>query len=284
MADPKTPPPILPGLPDYPGQSLDAAIRAAILRDPVITGHDMVQHVLKPKDFDLVPMPDETRVPFWPAGTITVDDRASLSAYVNRFRNTSTSILVADIDSNTITARLDWHHEPGATGAVGTGADRHRAKLVLRVSEEFKRWDAFEGKLHPQADFARFLEENASDIAYPDPATMIEISRDFEATAGHTYKSSTRLDNGDRRMIFTTETNAQNDVIVPQKFSLHIPIWHGEDPDTLTALFRWRATGNAVQFGFEWHRVEYQRRAHFRLIATTAAEETGLPVYFGRLP
>ena len=36
-----------------------------------------------------------------------------------------------------------------------------------------------------------------------------------------------------------------------------------------------------LMMGFQWHRVEYQRRAHFAEIATKAAEETGLPVFAG---
>ena len=154
---------------------------------------------------------------------------------------------------------------------------------MLRKSEEFQRWDEFEGALRDQADFARFLEENSSDIYAPDPATMIEISRDFEATVGQTYKSAIRLDNGDRRMVFESDTKVANDVIIPEKFTLSIPIYNGEEPDLLTCLFRWRAAGGgAVKLAFQWHRVEYQRRAHFALIARTAAEETGLPVYMGR--
>ena len=57
----------------------------------------------------------------------------------------------------------------------------------------------------------------------------------------------------------------------------------GEAPDELTALFRWRpSAGNGVTLGFEWHRVEYQRRAHFAAIAHAVAEDTGLPVIMGR--
>jgi len=83
--------------------------------------------------------------------------------------------------------------------------------------------------------------------------------------------------------VFESDTRAQNGVVVPQKFTLMIPIYNGEHPDELTCLFRWRAAGDGrVMLGFEWHRVEYQRRAHFAQIAYTAAEETGLPVFMGR--
>ena len=112
---------------------------------------------------------------------------------------------------------------------------------------------------------------------------MVESSRDFVATVGQSYKSSTRLDNGDRKLLFETETKVQNGVVIPEKFTLSIPIYNGEEPELLTCLFRWRAQGGGgVGLGFQWHRVEYQRRAHFAQIATTASEDTGLPVYMGR--
>jgi uncharacterized protein YfdQ (DUF2303 family) len=270
---------------NQPGAALDAAIEAARLADPVINGPDGTDYVMVPRGFDLRTLPDQGRLPTYPAAKVVVDDRASLSAYANRFSGHA-SILIADYDANTIRAHLDWHESNDLEQSRGEphGPLRHTVTLQLRLSEEFTRWNAFAGKLHSQEDFARFLEENASDVAEPQAADMIELSRDFEATVGQTYKSSTRLDNGDRRIRFEAESKAMNEVVIPQKFTMHIPIFNGEQPDTLTALFRWRAQpGGGVMFGFEWHRLEYQRRAHFNLIATTAAEETGLPVFYGRV-
>lgn len=265
-----------------PGQALDAAIAAARIANPILTGPDGRLHAVLPADFELTELTDERRLAPWPRQRITVDNRASLSAYANRF-STDRSVLIADYDRGQISARLDWHpHNKGADHG-DAAPDAHSVTLKLRLSEEFSRWNAFAGKQHPQEEFARFLEENASDIAAPDPATMIEISRDFEATVGQSYKTSVRLDNGDRRLVFETETKAQNGVIVPQKFTLAIPIYNGEEPDQLNCLFRWRANGaGGVTLGFEWHRLEYQRRAHFAQIAFAAAEETGLPVFMGR--
>ena len=276
-----------PPPPDYPGAALDAAITAARLADPVVTGTDGKRHVMLPRGFELRPLPDDGYLPPNARQRVTVDDRASLSAYANRFSDRR-SILISDYDDGTISARLDWHPHnwPIVDGPLpgSAGPDQHSVTLKLRFSEEFARWDGLAGKLHPQDEFARFLEENAADVAFPEAAVMIEISRDFEATVGQSYKSAVRLDNGDRRIRFESETKAQNDVVIPQKFTLSIPIYNGEPPDILTANFRWRAQPQGgVLLGFDWHRLEYQRRAHFALIAATVAEETGLPVFLGRM-
>lgn len=267
--------------PAYPGEALDAAIRAARLAAPVIDGPDGRKYAALPDDFRLHEIQDATRLPVYPAQVMQVDDRASLVVYANRFKD-ERSIIVADFDRLEITAHLDWHPHNQHEDFRTSGPQKQAVTLKLRPSEEFLRWNGAAGKLMDQEDFARFLEENAGDVSYPEAATMIEISRDFEATVGQTYKSAVRLDNGDRRLVFETETRAKNDVVIPQKFTLNIPIYNGEHPDTLTALFRWRAQGGGVALGFEWHRVEYQRQAHFAQIAATAAEETGLPYLMGR--
>lgn len=265
-----------------PGETLETVLRGARLASPIVMGPQGRTHVLVPKDFTLKDLPDDSILPSRVKQRVTVDDRASLSAYANRF-SSDASILLADYDKGEISARLDWHPHNDLPAFLTPDADAHSVTLKLRLSEEFQRWDAFEGKLHAQEDFARFLEENSSDIAAPDPATMIELSRDFEATVGQTYKGSVRLDNGDRRITFTQESRPAGEVVIPTKFTVSIPIYNGEQPDDLTCLFRWRAnSGGGILLGFEWHRVEYQRRAHFQAIATAAAEETGLPAFIGR--
>ncbi len=262
-------------------EALGAAIDAARLADPLRESPDGRQFVALPDDFNLKEIPDDRRLPPRPKASVEMDVRASLAVYVNRFQSAAT-VLMADYDSGTITAMLDWHpaNDDGAFGA--SGAVQHRACLRLRPSEEFARWNAMEGKLHSQEDFARFLEENSADIATPNPSTMIEISRDLEATVGQSIKASTRLESGDRKFLFQSETTVTSDVVVPRDFSLDIPVYQGEDPEILRALFRFRATPGGLTLGFQWHRVEYLRHARFALIANDVAESTGRPVIFGR--
>lgn len=265
-----------------PSETLETVLRGARLASPTIIGPQGRTHVLMPNDFMLKELADDSILPSRVKQRVTVDDRASLSAYANRFCSNA-SILLADYDKGEISARLDWHPHNDLADFPGPDADAHSVTLKLRLSEEFQRWDALEGKLHPQDEFARFLEENSSDIGFPEAATMIELSRDFEATVGQTYKSSVRLENGDRRINFTQDSRPSGEVVIPTKFVLSIPIYNGEEPDDLTCLFRWRANGQGgIVLGFEWHRVEYQRRAHFQAIATAASEETGLPSFIGR--
>src|SRR5690606_26722301 len=111
---------------------------------------------------------------------------------------------------------------------------------------------------------------------------MIEISRDLEATQGASFKSSTRLENGDRKFVYETEMHVKGDLHVPQRFKLSIPLFQGEGPVELDAALRFRVTPDGLLLGFEWRRVEYQRLSHFRLIAAEIVEATGVPLFYGR--
>lgn len=268
----------------HPESALDAAIKAARLASPVIDGPHGARHILVPEGFRLETAHDPHALPPHIVKTaVVVDQRASLSAYVNRFSD-ARSILIADYDAGSIKAVLDWHFDNAVVdgGSLDPQPREHTCTLKLRPSEEFKRWAEMENSFHGQAEFAAFLEENAVDVIDPEPAVLIEISRDLEGTQGVTFKSSTRLENGDRSFVYETETRAKGDIKVPREFVLSIPLYDGEEPVPLRCAFRWRINGGQLQMGFVWRRVEYQRRAHFAQIATAASEETGRPVFFGR--
>ena len=270
----------------HPESALDAAIKAARLASPVIEGPNGARHILVPEGFRLEAAHDPHALPPHIVKTaVEVDQRASLSAYVNRFSEPERTILIANYDAGTIRAVLDWHtgNQAASYEPLLSMPREHSCTLKLRPSEEFKRWDEMENSFHGQAEFAAFLEENAVDVADPEPAVLIEISRDLEGTQGVTFKSSTRLENGDRSFVYETETKARGDIKVPREFVLSIPLYDGENPVPIRCAFRWRINGGQLQMGFIWRRVEYQRRAHFTQIATAASEDTGCPVYFGRV-
>lgn len=263
-----------------PNDFLLAAIAAAARQEPVVDLGDGQRRLILPEGFKAVDANDPYALPPRIRQGVTVDERASLVSYVNRFSE-KRSVLIADYDAGRISAVLDYHGQPEDGSLVGPG--QHVATLALRPSEEFKRWNAIQGQRLSQAEFAAFLEENAEDIVDPAPAVMIEISRDLEATQGVIFKSSTRLENGDRGFVYETETRTKGEVVVPRQFTLGLPLWQGEGTTELRCAFRWQVSGGGLLLGFEWRRVEYRRQAQFGVLAYRIAEDTGLPVYFGRL-
>lgn len=263
------------------GDALKALIKGQHLYEPIILGNDARQHALVPKDFDLKDITDPHRLPPRPRAKVAVDDRASLVTYTKRHL-TQQSVIFADYDAGTITAQIDWHPHNTHEDHGQPGAREHSAILTLLPSEEFSRWDAMQGKLHSQAEFALFLEENAADIWRPEPAIMLELARDLEGVTGQSFKSRTRHHDGSHAFKFETENKIVSEVQAPEEFQLSIPVYHGEEAELLTAKFRWRPTAGGLVMGFAWHRVEYMRRARFNQIAAAAAEDTGLAWLAGR--
>lgn len=277
-----------------PSDFLATAIKAVTLSEPNVQAQGERQYALVPEGYVLEDITDPERLPSRVKETVIVDERRSLSEYVNRFASDAT-ILVADIDDGSITAILDFHGEPddaareilaNRIGADPAGsipaATSHLCQLRLRPSEEFKRWDEIEGQMLQQAEFASFLEENACDVLHPEAAVLLEVARDLEATQSVAFKSSVRLDNGDRAFTYENETHTKGDIAIPTKFELEIPLYQGEDAIKLTARLRHRVTPGGLLLGFEWHRVEYLKLSHFKAIATDVVEQTGKPVFYGR--
>lgn len=260
---------------------LASLIKVDALAAPKISGADDREHLLVPTGYTLIDITDPNRLAPRPLAQVTVDDRASLVAYTKRHM-TDHSVILADYTAGTITTAIDWHPHNQHKVSGTSGARQHMVQLKLLPSEEFTRWAAMENKMHTQADFALFLEENASDIYFPEPAIMLELARDLEAVGNQTFTARTRLQNGDNTFAFETENKIVSKVQAPTEFQLMIPVYHGEEPEVLTAKFRWRPAATGLSLGFVWHRVEYMRRARFTQIAAAAAEDTGLPFIAGR--
>ncbi|WP_127104352.1 DUF2303 family protein [Pararhodobacter zhoushanensis] len=264
-----------------PRETLETVLAGVALNNPHIELTDGREFIRLPGDHKLQDVSNPDRPAPFIKQLVTVDDRASLVAYVNRFSDPR-SVLVADYDAGAIRAMLDYHGDNGA-GDLLAGPLKHAVTLKLRDSEEFKRWNAMQGKKIPQDEFAAFLEENSEDICEPDPTVMIEISRDLEATQGVTFKSSVRLENGDRSFVYETDTRTRGELHIPREFKILIPLYQGEEPVELRCAFRWNVGGGGLVLGFEWRRVEYLRQAYFAQIAAAASEGTGRPLFYGRL-
>lgn len=260
---------------------MEVALAAARLSNPVIEGDHGARFALHPEGFMLERIPSDFALPPYIQQAVTVDDADSLSSYANRFSSPA-SVLIADIDALSVAACLDWHNSNQGVIELSPGARKHTATLKLRESEEFSRWNKIENTMLDQMVFAEFLDENATDIVDPEPASMIEIARDLEATQGVAFKSSTRLQTGERSLTYETETHTKGDIKVPTQFTLQIPLFAGEEPIDIEASFRFRPRPDGLKLGFVWRRVEYRRLAEFRQIAFRVSEATGLPLMFGR--
>lgn len=222
---------------------------------------------------------------------VAITEPASLAAYANRF-TTSTGVLFGSVATGVIIAALDYHTPTAdSDGVVTEGGpaathNEHGAKLTLQPSEEWKIWTGQSGKMVPQLEFARFIEENSPDIVEPSGADLLEIARDFHAVRNADFRQIVRTDSDNERLEFSDATTAGATqggrmVEVPTTFVIEIPVYFGEPKVRLIARFRWAQEGTGLKLGVKLDRLENVRQADFRRILEELATKTGFPAFFG---
>jgi uncharacterized protein YfdQ (DUF2303 family) len=209
--------------------------------------------------------------------TVTIETADSLVDYVNRFKGADT-VLFAEISSNRIVALVDFH---AATQAAHVA---HRAKLELPFSEEWQLWTKISGKLMPQLDFARFIEENGADVRAPDAAELLEAVRDLQAHRKVNFTKAVRTSSDNENFEFQDETKAtsKGGIELPTKFKLGLPVYFGDADTEVFAFLRWKLDEGALTLGIQLHRVEHVRQAVFKQIVMDVADRTKCPAVFGK--
>lgn len=221
------------------------------------------------------------------AQRVTVQTESSLAAYANRYKTaTSKAALFADIDTDTIVAVLDFHESSDGETAGDAGFGEHVATLSLPRSWEWKAWTQVDGKLVPQLEFCRFLEENREDIRSPDAATILEACRDLQALRRVDFRSVVREDSDNYRIEYNEEretTSRKGDITLPSEFILSIPVYFGGPEVEVRALLRWKLDDDGVlTLGVKLKRAERIRQAEFHRVVTDLSEQTGVDAFYGK--
>lgn len=259
----------------------DLAVKAAGAAS-VIKSDGGREFLLVPEGFDhhdvTLPHSLDVKMPKTIEQAVTLQNADALKAYLNRFKG-ETSIMFADIAGSRIVGAIDYHG-PGQGALV-----KHKATLDLPYSEEWKTWSAINGQLKPQLEFARFIEENAPDVKSPDAATLLEAVRDLQARRNVNFIQAVRTDSDNECFEFTdnTEARTKDDLELPTKFVLGIPVYFGDPDVEVHAFLRWKLEDAKLLLGIKLHRAEHVRQAAFNLIVTDAMEKTSLLAVFGKL-
>jgi len=229
---------------------------------------------------------------------VTLQDEGSLVLYANKFKNADT-LLFADIDASRIVAAIDYHNipvnnRPGDpnVASVAPGGDKpsaqllaHSAVLVLPKSEEWAVWTGMDGKMVPQLDFVRFLEENAPDVVDPDAASLIEACRDMQALRKVNFTSVVRTEsNNAERFEYTDENKASSkgSVEVPNAFKLDLPVYFNGKSYLLDARLRWHLDDGVLRLGIKLLRADKLRQTVFKEIVGAISQGTSLDVLYGK--
>lgn len=259
----------------------ELAIAAAGIPEIIKTASGR-EFLVKPEGYDHEDVTEKNAVaPILPDHIrqgVTLQTVDSLVDYANRFK-TDETVLFADIDTNTILTAIDYHG-PGSAKHFA-----HLAKMVLPYSVEWKLWTSIDGKLMKQLEFARFLEENAADIAAPSGADLLDACRDLQANRKVNFTKAVRTSSNNENFEFTDETEARTKggLELPTQFKLSIPVYFNGALTTLMAFLRWELSeGEGLRLGVQLHRAEHVRQAVFKQIIDDAADRIERPAVFGK--
>lgn len=261
----------------------DLARKASVVQS--VTSMDGREHLIIPDGYSAKDVTDPhglyPRPPAYIKQIVEVQTLDSLVEYVNAFKTPHTK-LFADIMGNSITGLIDYHQEDGKAANVA-----HAVTMALQFSEEWKLWTGIDGKLMDQLSFARFLEENHPDIAAPNAAELIEVTRDLHANRNIKFTKVVRTDTDNEN--FTAEDttslgsrSGSGTVELPRQFTLRIPVYFGESAIDMTAFLRWKVGDDGMQLGIKMWRPEHVRQAMFKEIVALAAGRIDLIAVYGK--
>jgi uncharacterized membrane protein len=100
----------------------------------------------------IVWLTNKEEAPQYIKGNTILSEAASLAAYVARFRETSTPMMIAAISDKAVIVTLDYPTSAGPTRMA------HRACWKLAESVEFKAWTSVAGKSMTQEEANGHLE------------------------------------------------------------------------------------------------------------------------------
>jgi len=214
----------------------------------------------------------------------TFYEKAAFIEYINRFK-IGTSVVFNNTDESTFDAYLDYHAASGGAEFAAAGTCEHVARLALRYSEQFARWDAIEGGWLKQEAFAAFLEENYVDVQRPDGSAVLELACDLEAKKNVIWKSAIRRDTQTRAFNYEEDLQAsqkgKGEVVVPRDLMFALPIYRGESAMELTAFLRHNLVQGTLAFKLDWYRVAFVKLAVQTQIGFEIREGSGVPVFVG---
>ncbi len=151
--------------------------------------------------------------------------------------------LWADIDARKITAILDGMD----------GLRKHTATLTLKTSREWDEWLKVDGKLLPQVEFAQFIQDHISTIGEPSGALLVDICETLVGSTDVQWKSQQLDRSGQRQFVYEEVVNGQagakHDLKIPTELTLVLRPFQGSEQLLITARFRFRLSGGAVQLG-----------------------------------
>lgn len=256
-----------------------AAVSAAIgvKGIDVFPDQPVLPYAIVPEGYEFKNLEELLSDPVRKRGDTNLRDAASFVSVVNDQKSDATR-LYSTIDPPSFKAVFN-------DTAAGPGWRDHTAVYNAPLSPEWRTWVGSSGRQVTQADFAQFIETNLPDIAEPDGAVVLEVSRTLEAKKKVNFASSLRLSDGSTQ--FTYEEDVQGSaqkgqLKVPDVFVLAIPVFENGDLWRIEAKLRYRI-GDAGRLAIWYELVRPHKviEAAVKDLREKIAADTGLSILVG---
>lgn len=273
-----------------PTPIIEAAIAAAAPQ--ALDGGDRFFTVAAPagaqvKVIDLEAEADKlTDYPRRKTGVYRVHDADSFVAYLAK-HGVADSEVWADVVAAKVTGVLNAHEQADGLAKF----EDHRVEYTVLLTEAWKRWTTFDGKLLDQETFAELIEERSLDVVTPSGADMLEIAQTMKATTSTHMESSIRLSTGLRQFTYKTTIDGQagkaGQMEIPETFALALRPFEGADAFKVTARLRYRLNGGELRIGYKLERPEDVIREAFTSVVAkvqvgvTELDLLNMPILLG---
>lgn len=259
------------------------AMAEPVALDPTERFH-VITSLAGPHVIDLADHRDWVQTPAHKTGTARLHDAASFVAYVDKHQLPETETY-ADVTNLTVTTVINAHQATTDGHELTAGWGDHRATLTLQRTPAWKEWLANDRALLDQVAFAEHIEEHLGDIVDPPAADLLEIAQTFNAKRDVTFESSTRLSTGavqvEYRESDTTSAGKKGRLQFPERITLGLRIFEGEEPRLVAARLRYRLTGGTLRLGYLIDKPGDAERATFDLVVDTIAAGIAGAVMYG---
>ncbi len=233
------------------------------LSEPV---HGATQFMVVPEGMQVVPVPAECRAPRRKVQLKTPDIAAFVALVKLYSLDTDSLRVLTNRSGHKLVAVLDYHPSSLAglvkAGEVNYGLCENSITFEPRWTPEWKAWISVHDKPLTQVTLAELIEDFGSVLVNPSAADASELARTFQATRSSSFRSGTRLDNGDTQLEFvqTTAGNSKNGALeIPKAFVFRIEPWAGFGGAVeITAALRYRLSDDG-KLSFILHFVSLDR-------------------------
>jgi uncharacterized protein YfdQ (DUF2303 family) len=238
-------------------------------------------------------------------GTATIGDAQSFIDHINRFASSESAVFVKpDRSRPSFTVVYDYHPAGSSETSKEPLTDwlQHRAVYAPELSDQWKSWSAFNGKLMQQADFAQFIEDHITDVIVPnfddpdlktfaqlvggrfaEPSELVALSRGLQINVESIVKNAVTLSTGEIAVRYEEvhRDGAGQPIQIANLFQIAIPVFHAGPLYRLAARLRYRNVGGKLHWSFLLVRPELAFDDAIAGIQKRIEEDTDAAVFIG---